>query len=322
MFNPEVITRVFPSPDAQPVDITAQSQVMTSYLLDYVWCVPGPLALVPTATLLGPPYLNESTLYETKTAGSGTCETVYVPTETTVCATTLTGLASKITVTDCSQEITFSSECGFTLETPTPTLQNLTSLITPAPTVKRMMTYWIAPWQSLTLGDTPSDVDTKICTILDNDTLECIRYQEVWEVVVVTTTTTVEWPVEVTTTVTGPGTLIIDTLQAQVTDTIAYIDLSTILLLETEISIETTSKSKKLVTRPEDELTPTPTATVYLTKLSHCTQMTGTTNGRHSPAETTIVRLTSTATDFVGTITRTRPRPRPTPIEVEPVIFI
>lgn len=252
----------YPSPDAAAVEITTQSQVLTSYLPEMTWCVGPPLALQPVS--MKAPYLNMTTDYDVITAGTGRCETVYVPTETTVCATTLTGLASKITVSECDQEITFSSECGFTLETPTPTM-TASSLITPAPTVKRMMTYWLAPWQSLTAGDTPSDVDIKVCTVQDDESMECIRYQEVWEVFVVTKTITTQREVQLTATVTGPGTLIVETLNAVITDTVETVDLSTTLLLETEIETESTSKGKKLVTRPDEPSEPA-ASTLYITK--------------------------------------------------------
>ena len=252
----------YPSLDATAIEITAQSQIVTSYLPEMTWCVGPPLALQPVSTRA--PYLNYSTEYEVLTIGTGRCETVYVPTVTTVCATTLTGIASKITVSECDQQITFSSECGFTLETPSPTISSL-SLVTPAPTVKRMTTYWLAPWQSLTAGNTPSDVDIKICTVQEDESLECIRYQEVWEVFVVTKTFTTHRDVQLTATVTGPGTLIVETLNPVITDTVETIDLSTTLLLETEIETESTSKAKKLVTRsggPSEAAT----STLYITK--------------------------------------------------------
>ncbi|KAH8727019.1 hypothetical protein GQ44DRAFT_145564 [Phaeosphaeriaceae sp. PMI808] len=151
------------------------------------WCVGPPIGLIP---IIGAPYQNASTNYTTTMAGTGRCEAVYTPAATIVCATTPTELASKVTVINCDQEVTFSTERGFTLENPTPVTSN-SSLITPAPTVKRMFTYWLAPWQSLTAGETPSDVDVKVCTVLDDGNLECIRYQDVWEIVVVTRTLTI-----------------------------------------------------------------------------------------------------------------------------------
>jgi hypothetical protein len=128
-----------------------------------------------------------------------------------------------------------------------------------------MMTYWLAPWQSLTAGTAPSDVDIKICTVQEDESLECIRYQEVWEVFVVTKTVTTQREVQLTTTVTGPGTLIVETLNAVITDTVETIDLSTTLLLETEIETESISKGKKLVTKP-NEPSEAATSTLYITK--------------------------------------------------------
>lgn len=232
---------VFPSPDAAPIEVTAQSQVLTSFVPEMTWCVGPPIALPP---MTGAPYLNASSSFTKKTSGTGSCETVYAPMITTICATTLTGLASKLTITKCDQEVTFSTECGFTLATPTP-ITSSASLITPSPTVKRIFTYWLAPWQSLTAGRTPSDVQVKICTELDNGKYECIRHREVWEVVVVTKTITTSRSIGFTATLSGPGTLIIETLRMFVIDTIETVDLSTTLLLETEIETESTSRERK-----------------------------------------------------------------------------
>jgi hypothetical protein len=253
---------VFPSPDASPIEVTSQSQVLTSYVPEMTWCVGPPVAI----SALSAPYLNATTTnYTTIIEGTGSCETVYAPIMTTVCATTLTGLASKVTITDCDQEVTFSTECGFTLESPTPITSNA-SLITPAPTVKKTFTYWLAPWQSLTAGETPSEVDVKKCTELDDGNLECIRYQEVWEVVMVTTTTTTVRSIEFTATVSGPGTLIVDTIQAIITDTISTIDLSTTLLLETEIETESTSTGRKSPAGSDLTTTVDLTSTLFVTK--------------------------------------------------------
>ncbi|PVI02355.1 hypothetical protein DM02DRAFT_589739 [Periconia macrospinosa] len=297
--SPTVYSTLYPSPNASAVEITTQSQTVTSFIPEMTWCVGPPIGFIP---ILNAPYANQSAEYETIIAGTGHCETVYVPTTTTVCATTLTGIATKVTVSECDQEITFSSECGFTLEAaasaPTQTTAS-NSLITPAPIVRKMMTYWIAPWQSLTAGDTPSDVDMKICKVLDDDELECTRIQEVWEVIIVTRTTTSTHDVQLTTTVSGPGTLIVETMKIHVTDTIETVDLSTSLLLESEIETESTSKSKKLVTRSESDKEPQ-TSTLYITKhLKHKTLQ---------PEPTTAVRITSVVTQTLGTITRTRSR--------------
>jgi hypothetical protein len=245
--TPFVYTTLFPSPNASPVEITAQSQVVTSYIPEMIWCVGAPIVQVLiTEPLYNNTTANSTTYYSASIDGTGSCSTMFAPIETTVCATTLTGLGSKIPVTDCDQQITFSTEYGFTLESATPVTSN-GSLITPAPTVKRVQTYYLAPWQSLTAGEAPPDVDVKICTDLDDDDgrIECVRYQEVWEVVVVTSTVTTERTVQISTTVSGPGTLVVASSQAVYTDTIVSIDLSTVLLLETEIETESISSGRK-----------------------------------------------------------------------------
>lgn len=247
---PTVLTTVMPSPGAQPVEVTSQSQMVESYLPEMTWCVGPPLGLMAMSTVTSGE--NDTTLYTTTIGGTARCETSYAAVMTSICATILTGLASKVTVSECDQEITFSTECSYALETPSPTF-NGASLTTPPPTIRSILTYWLAPWQSLTLGETPSDVDIKVCEVLDDGTLECKRYQEVWEVVVVTSTSTVERQMQVSTTVSGPGTLIMATLKAEITDTVTFLNFSTNLLLETLVEIETTSKAAK-------------TATSYVTK--------------------------------------------------------
>ncbi|KAJ4374385.1 hypothetical protein N0V83_003126 [Neocucurbitaria cava] len=232
-----------------------------------------------------------TTNYTRTVEGTGSCDTAYSPTETTVCATTLTGLATKVTVTDCDQEVTFSTEAGFTLETPTPVTTNH-SLITPAPTVKSMYTYWLARWQSLTAGESPSDVDVKICTVMDDGELDCIRYQEIWEVVLVTQTVTTARTVQLSTTVSGPGTLLVETYQSIVTDTVESIDLSTVLHLATEFETESTSSGRKPVTTISS--TTEVISTVFITKYLHH-------RSTSTPEPTTTVWVTSVATEHGST---------------------
>ena len=95
-----------------------------------IMCVGPPVAFVPI-TNMGPPYLN----YSMSVAGNGLCSTYYTRTVTTVCATTLTGLATRIKVSQCSREVTFSSNFGYDLETPS-LVMNSSALITPAPAIK------------------------------------------------------------------------------------------------------------------------------------------------------------------------------------------
>jgi len=259
--QPTVFTVIIPSPGAVPIEVTQQRQVLTSFIPEMTMCVGPPVGLVPVSTL-GPPYLNDSTVYETTVAGTGECSTVYTATETTVCATTITGLASKITVSECDQAVTFSSEFGYALETARPvTVDGFET--TPPPRIRSKVTYYAAPWHSITLGQPPSDVDTKICTFLDNGELECLHYEEVWQVNVVTLTSTSTSQVDLTTTVSGPGIFMVETIHLAITTSYTTVSLSTTMTLETEVETETISKSPKLVTRPIKEVTG---PTIYITK--------------------------------------------------------
>ncbi|KAG9378501.1 hypothetical protein A1F94_010270 [Pyrenophora tritici-repentis] len=68
-----VYSTLYPSPSASPVEITAQSQVVTSYIPEMTWCVGPPIEPIP---MTRPPYLNGTTEYITTIAGTGSCETI------------------------------------------------------------------------------------------------------------------------------------------------------------------------------------------------------------------------------------------------------
>lgn len=256
------LTVIYPSSDAAPVEVTSVSQVVTSYIPEATFCV-GPALFF--SSIAGGPFYNGSANVTQYISGTSSCDVEYSTTTKTICATTLTGLASKVTVSECGQEITFSSECGYSLETPTPTPATTINspLITPAPTVRRLMTYWLAPWQSLTAGEAPSDVDVKVCKVLDDGTMQCQRYQEVWEVVVVTSTVTTSLPVNFSRILAGPGALIFDSSTSYINSTTEFFSLSKTLRLETEVTIESTSSTR---IRSTVQLTEQQTSTVTITR--------------------------------------------------------
>jgi hypothetical protein len=187
--------------------------------------------------------------------------------------------------------------------------------ITPAPTLQRLVTYWLAPWQALTAGGVPSRVDVKICTldVPDPGRRTCQRYREVWEVIVVTATATTSRAIELLTTLTGPGTLVVQTVQSYITDTVVTVDLSTTLLLETEREVESTSVSvlqrEVAATTTPAVITPTETrrstSTRYITK--HLELRPSVTSVSEEPTTTVQVTSTSTVTR-TGTLTITRVR--------------
>ncbi|KAF1354522.1 hypothetical protein EJ07DRAFT_62906, partial [Lizonia empirigonia] len=308
-------TVIYPSSDAAPVEVTSISQVVTSYIPEATWCL-GPALYF--SSIAGAPFYNGSANVTRYESGASSCGVEYSTTTETICATTLTGLVSKITVSECDQEITFSSECGYSLETPTPTpaTTSFSALITPAPMVRRLMTYWLAPWQSLTAGDAPSDVDVKICKVLDDGNMQCQRYQEVWEIVVVTSTVTTSYPVTFSKTLSGPGRLEFDSSTSYINSTTEFISLSKTLRLETEVTIESTRKSTKSAVDPRTT-SEQPTSTVTITRhleyvsTSVETPTPSSTEGVESSTSepTTTVLVTSTITQRrTSTVTMTRSR--------------
>jgi hypothetical protein len=70
---------IFPSPDASPIEITAQSTFVTSFFPEMTWCLAPPIAILPVT---GSPYANGTANYTTTIKGTGSCETMYAPIET------------------------------------------------------------------------------------------------------------------------------------------------------------------------------------------------------------------------------------------------
>jgi hypothetical protein len=238
--QPAVLTYVIPSPSAAQIAVTQQSQLVTSYVPQITVCALPPLAFIsgsfsnPAPT--GPPYLNYSVSYP---AGSGTCLTTYSPTITPICYTVLDGIATRITVSECSQLITFSSDVDFALETPQPTMTGL-SLVTPAPYVRPVATYYVAPWDELTPGETPNTVEIKVCTTYMNGTTICMDSIEVWRTEIVTWVTSITSHIDLTTTVSGPARVMVETYHLDVTATKTLFALSTQMGLEYEFETLTT----------------------------------------------------------------------------------
>lgn len=292
---PQILTFITPSPGASPVAITEESQIVTSYVAQFTLCeLPPkaffPLTLTPSTIATTAPYRNYSVSIP---PGSGTCTTIYSPTRTMVCATTLTGLVQKYTVSNCAQDITFSTEYGFVLALPTATGSapigssssvstfdlSLTSasatsssgsaLITAVPTVQRLTTYYLAPWQSVTAGLAPEDVELKVCALYGNGTEECIRQYEVWHTSLLTETATRTTSVNISTTIHGLSQVIIETFAANITEALTTFRMTTDIELEYQTEYETTSRETytpstagtSYITRTLLDATPSPTST-------------------------------------------------------------
>lgn len=237
-----------PSPFAFPIPVTLQHQVATTYIPRYTTCREGPEA-TPAP---GPPYLNvTSTAAPTS---STPCETFYDASETTLCHTTLIGLATRVTITDCSQEITFSSDFGATFVTPSPTRVgsgSLRSTITPSPSTQLQTTYYISPWHSFVdnQGRIPEHVDVKVCHArAENATIEdCIREEEVWTAVPVVVTTHFTTSVDMLATLTdGPGTYYVGTVHGHFVGNRTTVSVSTQMVMQWVYEAETISRGPRI----------------------------------------------------------------------------
>ncbi|CAK3790307.1 Hypothetical predicted protein [Lecanosticta acicola] len=301
--SPAILTYITPSPGASPVAITEQSQLVESFVAEYTICELPPQALIPITPV--PSTLATTARYHNYSIsippGTGSCTTIYIPTQTMVCATTLTALVEKVTVTNCAQDITFSSEYGYVLASPTAASNYSgvasagTAMITPKPTVQRLTTYFIAPWEDVTAGTAPSDVRLKVCAKYANGTNECIEQYEVWQTSLVTRTATTTTSVNISTTIHGPSQVIVETFAANITNQISTFQMSTDMVLEYQTEIETTSRSS---------VTPTTAPTSYMT-----VTVENASDGvpDSTTTRTSTIRRTSTTTVFVGTSTATLP---------------
>lgn len=280
---PGVLKYTTPSPGASPVVVTKQSQIVTSYVPQFTLCELPPIeffSISPPHVSASPttaPYRNYSVSIP---SGNGTCTTIYSPTITMVCATTLTALVNKYTVSNCAQDLTFSTEYGYVLVTPmlsstsVPTSiptsmfydgpvtssnstamnatmavtganvtatsrlfprgnSNATATITSGPSIETLTTYYLAPWQQLTAGTAPSEVDLEVCrTFATNDSTECVREYQVWSTSLVTMTGTTITSINISTTIHGISQVLVETFVANVTEQLTTFSLSTTMDLE------------------------------------------------------------------------------------------
>lgn len=185
-----------------------------------------------------------------------------------VCTTTLTGLVQKYTITNCAQDITFSTEYGYVLAKLTAAANGTSSLVgtgtaivtSPAPTIQRLTTYYLAPWTAVTAGIAPSEVTLKVCTTYANGTTSCIHQYEVWHTSLLTQIATTTTSVNISTTVHGLSKIIVETFAANITDKVTTFTMTTDMELEYSTEIETTHRSSKpesTRTVTVDRVTPT-----------------------------------------------------------------
>lgn len=191
------------------------------------------------------------------------CSTTYAPTITPICHTTLLGPATAYTVTRCDQALTFSSQYGYRLSLP-PGISDPATVVPQSrlPAVETISKYWIAPWTDLTdPGQVPPTVTAKECStstvtpslptadapsssvVASADAikaratdmpasptkpiveLHCTDTYEAWQTSLVTSTTTTTSTVAISTTVRGPGMLMVETWSARITETETLFEL-------------------------------------------------------------------------------------------------
>ncbi|EPE24278.1 hypothetical protein GLAREA_08129 [Glarea lozoyensis ATCC 20868] len=123
-------------------------------------------------------------------------------TSTPTCSTVLTGFFTKITVTDCSQSVTFSKMESYAVATATSSAstssrlslrarQQRSTLSMVAPTgtptetskpklyLQKKVTYYISPWQAVAANE-PKDVTVVTCTYDENNLSKCRSFDQVW----------------------------------------------------------------------------------------------------------------------------------------------
>lgn len=173
----------------QAVEAFPSSSVSSSSSTrSYVFSVPTPKIIQPTLTSQGMVVSSIVPLYEVcNTPGSNTtfCSTVFETILTTTCSTVLTYAFTRATISDCSQNITFSTQSSYYLATST--ISSITTPATsyPSPSVttyiQSIVSYYIAPWQSLA-AHKPSNITVLVCEYDFAGNVTCSKIQEVWVV--------------------------------------------------------------------------------------------------------------------------------------------
>lgn len=135
--------------------------------------------LCEVCDLLGP---NVASRLNTDAAS---CSTVFKTEITTTCSMVLTYAFTKSTITDCAQNITFSTQSSYSLVTATAGAAVTPALLNHLPSVttyvQSIVSYYVAPWQALA-ANTPSNVTVLVCEYEVSGNRTCEIIQEIWEV--------------------------------------------------------------------------------------------------------------------------------------------
>lgn len=179
--------------EAAVADSRASTGTTSSPPQAYTFSLPNATIIEPTVTSQGMIVSSIIPRYEIcDTPGSNTtsCSTIFETVTTSYCSTVLTYALTQTTISDCTQNITFStqSSCSLATATITPSVtltprkrQAATSSPSVTTYIQTVTSYYVAPWQSLVAGP-PSNVTVLICQsdYAGNET--CTTVQEVWVV--------------------------------------------------------------------------------------------------------------------------------------------
>lgn len=107
--------------------------------------------------------------------------TNYETQTTSSCSTVLDGFFTQVSITDCSQSVTFSTQSSFLLNSTTLPATGFFGSPATSTYVQSVVAYSIAPWQSVAAGDM-SHITVVSCTFGSNDIETCTSVQETLEV--------------------------------------------------------------------------------------------------------------------------------------------
>ncbi|MCJ1356706.1 MAG: hypothetical protein MMC33_006701 [Icmadophila ericetorum] len=246
-----ILTIVTPSPGAGETLITAQSQIATSYVPQLTAC---PLAFNSTPyyykrqaprTAASPNVLDPLATFPFYPlppfpTSIGPCSTLYSPTITPICYSTITPLGGvPSVVTDCTQKIAFSTNYG---------------LYNPLDgTAEEVATTYFADWNRVITGVPLGLVDAVLCP----PTTSCTTITESWYTEIIETTSASSSTINVNIALTGPQEVLIPpyfTFTITGTDP-ATISLSTTIAIP-QIAFSTLLIQETLTTGPSAALLP------------------------------------------------------------------
>jgi hypothetical protein len=170
----------------------------------------APIANITSSPVLPPKSTSKSlvefdicTGSKPKNNESEPCISTLMPKSTSTCSTVLKGFFTKITVTDCSELVTFYKTETFIIATATGMVSSSSTLslnarqlsltlsvvapsglpIDAAPELKtyvqKVSTYWVSPWQAVA-ADEPKDVTVIKFKYDENNVSKCSSVKQVW----------------------------------------------------------------------------------------------------------------------------------------------